>query len=68
MAEQSSLMCYLKKASIEEEDTPLPSSIELTQPSYSDSLAHKNGNDSPAACPSVPVLSPSQPDVGLPAD
>lgn len=74
MAKQVSLMFYLnKKKRVEEEDTPLPSSVESTQPSSSDSLTHKKASQAlvaAAACSlaAVPVLSPGQPDAGLPAD
>ena len=66
MAKQSSLMCYVKKTRLEEEDTPLPPSPESTQHSSSDSLAHSQV--SPATCSPAPLLSPSQPAAGLPAD
>ena len=59
-------MCYFKKPRLEEEDTPLPPSPESTQHSSSDSLAHSQV--SPAACSPAPLLSPSQPAAGLPAD
>lgn len=74
MAKQVSLMFYLnKKKRVEEEDTPLPSSAESTQPSSSDSLTHKKASQAlvaAAACSlaAVSVLSPGQPDAGLPAD
>uniref|UniRef100_A0A8C9YWK2 TTF-type domain-containing protein n=1 Tax=Sander lucioperca TaxID=283035 RepID=A0A8C9YWK2_SANLU len=66
-------MCYFKKARVEEEDSPLPPSTKSTQPSSSDSLTHKKPSQAlvaAAACSvaAVLVLSPGQPDAGLPAD
>ena len=67
MAKQLSLMCYLKKARVEKEDTLLPSSTESTQPSSSDSLTHKKARQVLAAAASC-SLSTGHPDAGLPAD
>ena len=52
---------------------PLPPSTESTQPSSSDSLTHKKASQvlvvaATCSLAAVPVLSPGQPDVDLPAD